>query len=193
MCRWCYGVREQPPRAFTTAIRMHAVGHQRSSLSFHTIMLGSTSGADPSRSSTSPLVLSSTAHLGRLRSPARSSILLQLVASGRKIGTKQGSGKIRGRPAMRCIFRRLAIIVGATLAPLVIVQVASPALSNAAECGAGTVFDAPSNSCVAAPLPPAPPPPPPPPPPPAWNGDITPYFSVGVCAPVPFVSVCAGI
>jgi hypothetical protein len=94
---------------------------------------------------------------------------------------------------MRCVFRRLAIIVAAAFAPLAIVQVFSPALSNAAECGAGTVFDPPSNTCVVAPLPPAPPPPPPPPPPPAWNGDITPYFSVGVCAPVPFFSVCASI
>jgi hypothetical protein len=35
--------------------------------------------------------------------------------------------------------------------------------------------------------------PPPPPPPPAWNGDLTPYFSVGICAPIPFVSLCTGI
>jgi hypothetical protein len=35
--------------------------------------------------------------------------------------------------------------------------------------------------------------PPPAPPPPAWNGDITPYFSVGVCAPIPFVAVCGSI
>lgn len=88
---------------------------------------------------------------------------------------------------MRCIFRRLAIIVAVALAPLAIVTVVLPGLSNAVECGVGTVFDPPTNTCVAAPLPP------PPPPPPVWNGDITPYFSVGVCAPVPFVSVCAGI
>lgn len=83
--------------------------------------------------------------------------------------------------------QRLAIIGAAALAPLAFVTVASPGVSNATECGWGTVFDPPSNTCVAAPLPP------PPPPPPAWNGDITPYFSVGICAPIPFVSLCTGI
>ena len=83
---------------------------------------------------------------------------------------------------------RVAMIAAAALAPLTLVTVVSPGVSNAAECGWGTVFDPPSNSCVAAPLPP-----PPPPPPPAWNGDLTPYFSVGICAPIPFVSLCTGI
>ena len=82
---------------------------------------------------------------------------------------------------------RLAMIGAAALAPLALVTVVSPGVSNAAECGWGTVFDPPSNTCVAAPLPP------PPPPPPAWNGDLTPYFSVGICAPIPFVSLCTGI
>jgi hypothetical protein len=80
---------------------------------------------------------------------------------------------------------RLAIAVAAVVAPLASLTLVSPGRGNAAECGAGTVFDAPSNSCVAAPLPP--------PPPPAWNGDLTPYFSVGICAPIPFVSLCTGI
>ena len=80
---------------------------------------------------------------------------------------------------------RLAMIGAAALAPLALVTVVSPGVSNAAECGSGTVFDPPSNTCVAAPLPP--------PPPPAWNGDLTPYFSVGICAPIPFVSLCTGI
>ena len=83
---------------------------------------------------------------------------------------------------------RLAMIGTAALAPLALVAVVPPGVSNAAECGWGTVFDPPSDTCVAAPLPP-----PPPPPPPAWNGDLTPYFSVGVCAPIPFVSLCTGI
>ena len=82
---------------------------------------------------------------------------------------------------------RLPMIGAAVLAPLAFVTVASPGVSNAVECGWGTVFDAPSNTCVAAPQPP------PPPPPPAWNGDLTPYFSVGICAPIPFVSLCTGI
>lgn len=81
---------------------------------------------------------------------------------------------------------RLAMIGAAALAPLALVTVVSPGVSNAAECGWGTVFDPPSNTCVAAPLPP-------PPPPPAWNGDLTPGFSVGICAPIPFVSLCTGI
>ena len=81
---------------------------------------------------------------------------------------------------------RLAMIAAAALAPLTLVTVVSPGVSNAAECGWGTVFDPPSNTCVGAPLPP-------PPPPPAWNGDLTPYFSVGRCAPIPFVSLCTGI
>ena len=80
-----------------------------------------------------------------------------------------------------------AVLGAATLVPLAFTIVTSPATSHATECGWGTVFDPPSNTCVAAPLPP------PAPPPPAWNGDITPYFSVGVCAPIPFVSLCTGI
>ena len=83
---------------------------------------------------------------------------------------------------------RLAMIAAAALAPLTLVTVVSPGVSNAAECGSGTVLDPPSNTCVAAPLPP-----PPPPPPPAWNGDPTPGFSIGICAPIPFVSLCTGI
>jgi hypothetical protein len=83
------------------------------------------------------------------------------------------------------MIHRFAMIGAAALVPLAFVTVVSPGVSNAIECGQGTVFDPPSNTCVAAPLPP--------PPPPAWNGDITPYFSVGVCAPIPFVSLCTGI
>jgi hypothetical protein len=88
------------------------------------------------------------------------------------------------------ITRHLAMIVAAALAPLAFVTLVSPGVSHAAECGQGTVFDPASNTCVAAeqPLPPPPPPPPPPP----WNGP-TPYVSVGICAPIPFVSLCAGI
>ena len=88
---------------------------------------------------------------------------------------------------MTAFIHRSAIIGATAFAALAFVTI-SPGLSYAVECGWGTGFDPPSNTCVAAPLPP-----PPPPPPPAWNGDITPYFSVGVCAPIPFVSVCAGI
>jgi hypothetical protein len=85
--------------------------------------------------------------------------------------------------------RILRLTISAVLlAPFASLILVMPGRAAATECGWGTVFDAPSNSCVAAPLPP-----PPPPPPPAWNGDPTPYFSVGICAPIPFVSLCAGI
>ena len=73
---------------------------------------------------------------------------------------------------------RMAIVGAAALVPLAFVTVVTPGVSSAVECGWGTVFDPPSNTCVAAP---------------AWNGDVTPYFSVGICAPIPFVSLCAGI
>jgi hypothetical protein len=89
---------------------------------------------------------------------------------------------------MAAFIRRWAIICAVASAPLAFIAVVSPAVANAVECGQGTFFDPPSNSCIA-----VPPPPPPPPPPPAWNGDLTPYFSVGVCAPIPFVSLCTGI
>jgi hypothetical protein len=89
---------------------------------------------------------------------------------------------------MKRTVSRSAILGVASFTPLLFMTVATPGIGNAIECGYGTVFDAPSNTCVAAPAPP-----PPPPPPPAWNGDITPYFSVGICAPIPFVSLCAGI
>ena len=71
---------------------------------------------------------------------------------------------------MAGIIHRLAIIGASALAPLAFVTLVSPGVSNATECGWGTVFDPPSNTCVVAPLPP--------PPPPAWNGDITPGFGV---------------
>ena len=94
---------------------------------------------------------------------------------------------------MSCFIHRLASIIAGAVAPLAFVTAISPGVGNAAECGAGTVFDPPTNTCVVAPSAAPLPPPPPPPPPPAWNGDITPYFSVGICAPIPFVSLCAGI
>ena len=88
---------------------------------------------------------------------------------------------------MRGTYFHRVIVVPAILTPLTTLALLSPGTANAVECGVGTVYDPPSNTCIAAPLPP------PPPPPPVWNGDITPYFSVGVCAPIPFVSICAGI
>ena len=86
---------------------------------------------------------------------------------------------------------RLPIVSVAAFASFSFATIATPGIGNAAKCGWGTVYDAPSNSCVAAPAPP-----PPAPPPPAWNGDITPYFSGGTCVPIPVPfapSICAGI
>lgn len=61
----------------------------------------------------------------------------------------------------------------------------APAVGNAAECGAGTVYDAPTNTCVAAAAPAQwnGPPPPPAPPPPALP-------PISICPPIPFVAVC---
>jgi hypothetical protein len=92
---------------------------------------------------------------------------------------------------MMRLIHRLAIIGVTAFAVLAFGTVVAPGVSGAVDCGWGTVYDPPSNSCVA-----APPPPPPAAPPPAWNGDITPYFSVGVCVPIPVPfapSVCAGV
>jgi hypothetical protein len=86
---------------------------------------------------------------------------------------------------MMSTIHRAAAVSVAAFGALAFATIVTPGVSGAVDCGWGTVYDAPSNSCVAAPAPP--------PPPPAWNGDITPYFSVGVCAPIPFVAICTGI
>jgi hypothetical protein len=81
--------------------------------------------------------------------------------------------------------RRLALVVPAGVAALAGAALATPAVSNAAECGPGTVYDAAANLCVVAPAPAvqwnAPPPAPPPPPP---------LPPVSICPPIPFVAVC---
>jgi hypothetical protein len=84
---------------------------------------------------------------------------------------------------MATTIHRFPIGGAAAFAPLAIAALVSPAVSRAAECGAGTVFDAASNTCIVAEAPPPPPP---------WNGP-TPYVSVSICAPIPFVALCAGI
>ncbi len=75
-----------------------------------------------------------------------------------------------------------------------VIGTSGTAVSKAAECGEGTVYDAPSDTCVVIAQPlgqPPPPPEAPPPPPPAWVP--TPHVSIGICAPIPFVALCAGI
>jgi hypothetical protein len=101
------------------------------------------------------------------------------------------------------IANRLALIVPAALALATIATSMSPAVSSAAQCGEGTIYDAPSNTCVVAAAqapqamapPQAPPPaapPPPPPPPPAWSAP-RPRVWVSICAPIRFISICTGV
>lgn len=79
----------------------------------------------------------------------------------------------------------VAYRVGIAVAVALGASVAAPAVGHAAECGPGTVYDAPTNQCVVAP--PAAPAgwnaPPPPPPAPALP-------PVSICPPIPFVAVC---
>lgn len=99
---------------------------------------------------------------------------------------------------MATTIHRFAFDVATIVAMLVSMAMVSPAVSRAAECGAGTVYDPGSNTCVVAEAPPpalSPPPPelpPPPPPPPPYNGPV-PWVGVSICAPIPFVALCAGI
>lgn len=77
------------------------------------------------------------------------------------------------------IVKRSAAAVPAALVTMAAAAALAPALSGAAECGPGTVYDPPTNQCVAAPAAwdaPAPPPPPLPP--------------ISICPPIPFVAVC---
>lgn len=100
---------------------------------------------------------------------------------------------------------RAAVVASAALAAMSGAAAIAPALGWAAQCGPGTFYDAPTDTCLVAaaapvappPLPPplpAPPPPlpPPPPPPPAWNGPV-PVVSASICAPIPIVNLCVGI
>lgn len=65
--------------------------------------------------------------------------------------------------------------------------IASAPVSRAAQCGPGTFYDAPSDTCLVAAAP-APPPLPPPPP-----NVPTPVVSASICAPIPLVALCVGI
>ncbi len=99
----------------------------------------------------------------------------------------------------------LGVLTGVLAAPMAVATIATPAVSwacpvgqvpqgggCAAYCPPGALLDTQSGSCV---QPAAAPAPPPPPPAPAWNGDITPFFSVcaGVPTPIPFVGINACI
>jgi hypothetical protein len=71
---------------------------------------------------------------------------------------------------------RIAIVLIGAIAPMVATSLVAPPVSSAQRCGTGTVYDAGSDSCVAAQ--------PPPPPPPAIPPGVT------VCPPIPFVGIC---
>jgi hypothetical protein len=68
----------------------------------------------------------------------------------------------------------------------------SHAVSNAAQCGEGTTYDAPSNMCVVAAQAPPPQAPPAPPPPPLPTPPA-PHVWVSICAPIRIVSICTGV
>jgi hypothetical protein len=124
------------------------------------------------------------------------------------------SSHITGRRVRRLstLLSSAAALVVLAAGSLAATTFGAPAVANACPVGQvggnngcvpycldGSLLDTQSGSCVApaaAPLPPQEPaPPPPPPPPPAWNGDLTPYFSVcaGIPTPIPFVGFNACI
>jgi len=80
---------------------------------------------------------------------------------------------------------RSAALLSAALVALGCAALLAPALAHAAQCGPGTVYDAPSDTCLIPPAIPAqwnaPPPPPAPPPP---------LPPISICPPIPFVAVC---
>ncbi len=90
---------------------------------------------------------------------------------------------------------RAVLLVPAALAVLAGGSAIAPAIGSAAECGPGTVYDPPTDTCVVAPAP-APaawdaPPPPAAPAPPAPPSVLPPGMPpVQICPPIPFVAVC---
>ena len=111
------------------------------------------------------------------------------------------------RESRRRAAAAMLFVAAMTAAPMAVVTVVTPAISRAAcpvgqvpssdgvcvpYCPPGSLLDTQTGACLGAP---PPPPLPPPPPPPAWNGDITPYFSVcaGIPGPFGFVNIGACI
>ena len=96
---------------------------------------------------------------------------------------------------MTTTVRRTGWAFTAAFAALASSALIAPAVGSAAGCGPGTVYDAPTDMCVAAPAPAAPapaawdaPPPPAPAPPPSVLPPGMP--PVQICPPIPFVAVC---
>ncbi len=92
---------------------------------------------------------------------------------------------------MNVTVRRAAATAPAAVVAFAGAAVVAPAVGSAAECGPGTVYDAPSNMCVAAPAPAGwdagPAPAPAPQPPSVLPPGMPP---VQICPPIPFVAVC---
>lgn len=81
---------------------------------------------------------------------------------------------------MIATIKRSAVVVAAALISVAGMAMTAPAVGNAAECGPGTVYDAPSNMCVGAPTAPA-----------VWNAPPPPPLPpISICPPIPFVPVC---
>lgn len=80
-------------------------------------------------------------------------------------------------------------MVAAAAVAMAAAALSDPAVGAATVCGPGTVYDAPSDSCLVAPAGPAqwnaPAPPAAPPPPP--SPQLPP---ISICPPIPFVAVC---
>jgi len=99
-----------------------------------------------------PLDVDKDAYSRRTLHPATNGEAVELSAQfgevvparGVNSGPSRGSGKTRGRPAMVGVIRRLAIAGAAAFVPVAFVTVVCPGVSNAAECGFGTVFDPPT-------------------------------------------------
>ncbi|MCB1291888.1 MAG: hypothetical protein KDB45_10240 [Mycobacterium sp.] len=79
-------------------------------------------------------------------------------------------------------------VVGGVVGVAFLGSAAAPAVAGAAECGAGTVYDPPSDTCVVAPAAPAPA---------DWNAPpplpgpaMPPLPPLSICPPIPFVPVC---
>lgn len=87
---------------------------------------------------------------------------------------------------MKASIRRVAMVMPVTSAIVAAAPMLVPAMASAAECGPGTVYDAPSNLCVVAPAPDV------------WDAQpVAPALSIppelppiSICPPIPFVPVC---
>jgi hypothetical protein len=85
--------------------------------------------------------------------------------------------------------KRLGVLTAALVA-MAGASAVAPAVSSAAECGPGTVYDPQSDMCVVGPAPANPAPAPANPV--EWNAPAPPppLPPISICPPIPFVAVC---